>query len=309
MPRQRAGFCSRRREKQSEEIPGDAAGLAKTKLCKYHILGQCMKGRGCQFAHHVSEIMVTPDTSHAKVCRNLINTGRCNEPGCPYVHNRQQLFDKPVGLSVSRLDQASRLCFATFAPRASACRSLKSQIPVADDKTQLSLDAELTAPTVQHLQKKLSCDVAALWQPQAQEVQELGPESHLDPLHVHCAQPQCSVIQAAHAVGSRWMARVSGFAPTQASLPILQPLAPPEWSWPAGCEDLIDRRAASGNSLEPVRRSEDSFPEDGTDSADKLRVVVKNTFINVVVPGELSLEQMQRRSSSASPRLSNTKHG
>jgi len=301
MPRQRAGFCPRRREKALDEIPGDAAGLAKTKLCKYHILGQCMKGRGCQFAHHVSEIKATPDTSHARVCRNLINTGRCDEPGCPYVHNRQQLLEKPVGLSVSRLDQASRLCFATFAHGPSPCRSqgVRSQIPVADDKTQLSLDAALPAPTEQHLQDRLSCDVAALWRPQAEGLHKPDSQPHPGDVPVHCGQSQCSLIQAAHAVGSRWIARVSGSSLSPASLPILQPLVPPGWSWPAGCEDLIGGHALGGDCLESAECPEDS--------KDKLRVVVKNTFINVVLPGALSLESMRRRSSSASPRLSNIK--
>lgn len=293
MPRQRAGFCPRRREKCSDEFSRDK-GLAKTKLCKYHILGQCVKGGGCQFAHDVNEIKSTPGAAHAKVCRNLINTGRCDEPSCPYVHSKEQLLEKSVNVSASRLDQASRLCFATFASDTSASRSQGAgrEIPAPEDRTpRLSLDASLPAPSAQQLQTQLSCDLAALWQTKVQGFHEPPPQPH------PCGRPQSSLIQAAQAVTHRWMARLSGPvpAPTTQPQPILQPLIPFKWSWPDGCEDLV------GGT---VRCSENTSEEVPADAAHKMTVVVKNTFINVVVPEMQSNEQRRRRSFSASPRLS-----
>lgn len=142
MPRQRAGCCVRRRERAFTEFPqtltmdlstsmpgsckSKGTGLAKTKLCKYHILGQCAKGRACSFAHDANEMKVAidaVDTSHAKVCRNLINTGRCDELSCPYAHSRKELLEKPVGPLNSRLDQATRLCLATFTSDAHSKKS------------------------------------------------------------------------------------------------------------------------------------------------------------------------------------------
>lgn len=293
MPRQRAGFCPRRREKGSDDFSRDK-GLAKTKLCKYHILGQCVKGGGCQFAHDVSEIKSTPGAAHAKVCRNLINTGRCDEIGCPYVHNKEQLLEKSVNVSASRLDQASRLCFATFASDTSASRSqgVGRQIPTPEDRTpRLSLDASLPAPSAQQLQTQLSCDVDALWQTKVQGLVEPPPQPH------PCARPQSSLIQAAQAVTHRWMARLSGPVPAPATQPqpILQPLILSKWSWPDECEDL------DGGSTRCSEDASDDVPED---AASKMTVVVKNTFINVVLPDMQANEQRRRRSLSASPRLS-----
>lgn len=296
MPRPRAGFCPRRREKVSDEFCRDFKGLAKTKLCKYHILGQCAKGGGCQFAHDASEIKATPHVAHAKVCRNLINTGRCDEPDCPYVHNKEQLLEKSVSASTSRLDQASRLCFATFAPDTPASRSqgFGRQIPMAED----TADAALPAPSVQQLQTQLSTDFAALWQRKVQEPHEPAPQPHPHTVFGYCAQSQSSLIQVAHAVTNRWMARLSGPALAPTPQPILQPLAPPQWSWPNGCEDLVDGT---------VLRTKDSSIEGPMDLANELTVVVKNTFIDVVDPEMVSHEKVRRRSLSASPRLSLSK--
>jgi len=68
-----------------------AAVFGKTKLCKFHILGMCMKGTTCGFAHNSEEMRAPPDLSCTKFCKSLINTGACNDPQCKYAHNQEEL--------------------------------------------------------------------------------------------------------------------------------------------------------------------------------------------------------------------------
>jgi hypothetical protein len=63
----------------------------KTKMCKFHILGMCAKGRECQFAHCMDEMNPLPDLYRTKLCKNLINTGKCDNPTCKYAHNKVEL--------------------------------------------------------------------------------------------------------------------------------------------------------------------------------------------------------------------------
>lgn len=68
----------------------------KTKMCKFHILGMCSKGEGCQFAHTKDELAALPDLFRTKLCKTLINTGVCEDPECKYAHNREELRTNSV---------------------------------------------------------------------------------------------------------------------------------------------------------------------------------------------------------------------
>jgi hypothetical protein len=65
--------------------------LMKTKMCKYHILGMCKEGADCQFAHSKEEMNPLPDLYRTRLCKTLINTGRCDNPTCNYAHNKMEL--------------------------------------------------------------------------------------------------------------------------------------------------------------------------------------------------------------------------
>lgn len=69
----------------------------KTKICRFHILGVCERGIGCKFAHDKSELNPSRDLSRAKLCSTLINTGSCEDPACPYAHNRDEFCALLVG--------------------------------------------------------------------------------------------------------------------------------------------------------------------------------------------------------------------
>lgn len=69
--------------------------FAKTKMCKFFILGTCAKGAECRFAHFREELSELPDLCCTKLCKTLIRTGQCLDRNCRYAHNRQELRATP----------------------------------------------------------------------------------------------------------------------------------------------------------------------------------------------------------------------
>lgn len=129
MPRNHRGGDRRRgAEPRGGERPGRAERadrtevFGKTKLCKFHILGVCSKGEGeCNFAHDSTEMNTLPDLSRTKICKTLINTGKCEEPDCKYAHSREELRNMPGGGTDFDLSKAAAAqCRAPPAPSAVA---------------------------------------------------------------------------------------------------------------------------------------------------------------------------------------------
>ncbi|CAJ1376188.1 unnamed protein product [Effrenium voratum] len=65
--------------------------FSKTKMCKFKLIGVCIKGSSCMFAHTQDELKPTPDLFRTKICKTLINTGACQNPQCRYAHNKEEL--------------------------------------------------------------------------------------------------------------------------------------------------------------------------------------------------------------------------
>jgi hypothetical protein len=91
MPGRHRGGQRRRQAADAVDRNAVAAVFGKTKLCKFHILGMCMKGTACGFAHAPEEMRSLPDLSCTKFCKSLINTGVCDDPQCKYAHNKEEL--------------------------------------------------------------------------------------------------------------------------------------------------------------------------------------------------------------------------
>jgi len=65
--------------------------FAKTKLCKFELLGMCAKGPACPFAHGQVELRELPDLRCTKLCFSILQTGACNKPNCTFAHSREEL--------------------------------------------------------------------------------------------------------------------------------------------------------------------------------------------------------------------------
>jgi len=72
--------------------------FARTKMCKFNLMGSCAKGSTCMFAHASEEMAPTPDLFRTKICKNLINTGFCEDKNCSYAHNKEELRNSSVML-------------------------------------------------------------------------------------------------------------------------------------------------------------------------------------------------------------------
>lgn len=65
--------------------------FAKTKMCKFELIGCCLKGTSCQFAHSESEMQSLPDLSKTKLCPAFIKNGVCDVPGCTFAHDKVEI--------------------------------------------------------------------------------------------------------------------------------------------------------------------------------------------------------------------------
>lgn len=74
-----------------------ASIFTKTKLCKFNVLGVCNKGEDCHFAHGIQELHPTPDLFRTKLCKRLIDTGRCEDHACQFAHTKEQLRSAAIG--------------------------------------------------------------------------------------------------------------------------------------------------------------------------------------------------------------------
>jgi len=65
--------------------------FSKTKMCKFNLVGMCMKGSQCPFAHQKGELRALPDLTCTKLCKTLIQTGTCDDAKCTYAHSKDEL--------------------------------------------------------------------------------------------------------------------------------------------------------------------------------------------------------------------------
>eukprot|EP00933_Yihiella_yeosuensis_P002157 TRINITY_DN10357_c5_g1_i1.p1 TRINITY_DN10357_c5_g1~~TRINITY_DN10357_c5_g1_i1.p1 ORF type:complete len:649 (-),score=174.45 TRINITY_DN10357_c5_g1_i1:322-2268(-) len=74
-----------------EGRPSRTWQFSKTKMCKFNLIGMCMKGDRCPFAHDKVELKALPDLTCTKLCKTLIQTGSCNAVNCSYAHTKYEL--------------------------------------------------------------------------------------------------------------------------------------------------------------------------------------------------------------------------
>jgi len=76
---------------QSEKDSQKTEVFAKTKMCKFHVLGMCSKGGSCRFAHGRADLRPLPDLYRTKLCVALQRDGKCDQDDCGYAHSNAEL--------------------------------------------------------------------------------------------------------------------------------------------------------------------------------------------------------------------------
>jgi len=72
-------------------------------------MGSCQRGAQCRFAHDQSELQGLPDLARTKICKQMIQTGRCEDPTCTYAHNREELRIVPGFSAADQRERAIQL--------------------------------------------------------------------------------------------------------------------------------------------------------------------------------------------------------
>jgi len=65
--------------------------LHKTKLCAYHLKGNCQYGSSCAFAHSCTELQATPDLRKTCLCMKFMEGEGCDDPDCSFAHGEDEL--------------------------------------------------------------------------------------------------------------------------------------------------------------------------------------------------------------------------
>lgn len=64
--------------------------MRKTRLCQFHMQGNCMYGDRCTFAHEMQELQSAPDLRKTRICQAYM-MGGCNKEKCNFAHGLQEL--------------------------------------------------------------------------------------------------------------------------------------------------------------------------------------------------------------------------
>lgn len=65
--------------------------FSKTKACRFYNAGKCTKGTDCQFAHSLVELRPIPDLRCTRMCKTIVQCGKCDSPTCPFAHSKAEL--------------------------------------------------------------------------------------------------------------------------------------------------------------------------------------------------------------------------
>ncbi|CAK9037231.1 unnamed protein product [Durusdinium trenchii] len=83
------------REKHSGTVRLEA--FKQTRLCKFHIAGNCIRGTSCNFAHSVEQIRHQPDFSKTRLCADFMESRWCRDGDyCKFAHGEHELRPHPA---------------------------------------------------------------------------------------------------------------------------------------------------------------------------------------------------------------------
>jgi len=161
---------ARRRHQASRPSAGSI--LAKTKMCRFHILGACPKGDSCNYAHAKEEMHPLPDLYRTKLCKTLISTGECADPTCKYAHSSSELrplsapnkgdADSPSGSPENRRLPPPLLPLPSMQQHQQQQQQHQQQVqPQQQQQQQLELEQHELQPTQQPVYQQGSGNGAA----------------------------------------------------------------------------------------------------------------------------------------------------
>ena len=68
----------------------------QTRLCKFHIAGNCVRGTSCNFAHTIDQIRDQPDFSKTRLCADYLQAQWCRDGQyCKFAHGENELRPHP----------------------------------------------------------------------------------------------------------------------------------------------------------------------------------------------------------------------
>mmetsp|Transcript_64182 Transcript_64182/g.115440 ORF Transcript_64182/g.115440 Transcript_64182/m.115440 type:complete len:635 (-) Transcript_64182:144-2048(-) len=138
--------------------------FSKTKMCKFDLIGMCMKGDECPFAHGKVELKTLPDLTCTKLCKTLIQTGSCDEADCNYAHSKEELratstFHKTKLCRFSQIGHCALGNKCNFAHSRNEIRPLDDGPALPDGS---SIGAQATQQNSWHQQQLQSVSFAAV---------------------------------------------------------------------------------------------------------------------------------------------------
>eukprot|EP00930_Biecheleria_cincta_P035517 TRINITY_DN24428_c0_g2_i1.p1 TRINITY_DN24428_c0_g2~~TRINITY_DN24428_c0_g2_i1.p1 ORF type:complete len:316 (+),score=47.68 TRINITY_DN24428_c0_g2_i1:79-1026(+) len=105
---------------------------ARTRLCKFHLAGKCLRGEDCNFAHSETDLLPTPSFEKTVICKQFANNGTCRAGAdCSYAHSKEELRRSFVGKSAESMAlidmQWARAAAAASSASAAASSSAAAQ--------------------------------------------------------------------------------------------------------------------------------------------------------------------------------------
>lgn len=111
--------------------------FAKTKLCKFHLMGSCTRGRQCQFAHGQEEVQPLPNFTRTKLCKALRETGVCEDKKCLYAHSIEELRSSAHLLFRTKMCHFHRMGHCSLGSRCNFAHSVEElqESPALTDRS------------------------------------------------------------------------------------------------------------------------------------------------------------------------------
>eukprot|EP00933_Yihiella_yeosuensis_P081171 TRINITY_DN94726_c0_g1_i1.p1 TRINITY_DN94726_c0_g1~~TRINITY_DN94726_c0_g1_i1.p1 ORF type:complete len:353 (+),score=63.85 TRINITY_DN94726_c0_g1_i1:35-1093(+) len=90
---------------QPRNIP---QSFKRTKMCTFHMAGNCARGDLCDFAHGDDDVKPLPNLWKTKLCKSFMRTGSCpNLDECTYAHSHAE--QRPSELKTQVRDRANTI--------------------------------------------------------------------------------------------------------------------------------------------------------------------------------------------------------